>query len=914
MKLAKIAALSVSALVWTSTAGGEPSGSSNCSIQCMRATAERPLRPGDPEPSYVVDARKRISTNIENDSAKASMDFILKRFEAEQKYEDKLARANKIIYRTVQFGLAAVSDVAPAIPTAMLGVALDNHYDILQERTAANEDEIAERVVLGGLQKLRELDREKFDNLRNPNQQAIIDALTDPRILGTRNAATDRAIKSVSIQIVADWVKDMDAQQTVNLQSAVTRLEDFDREIAQKVARQQEQLKELRDGQAHLNKAVDLLTDAVGNNTYRLNQVEAVLWGKMDPRERADALKGGAFRSVVNGMSPEKKKEFFDHVNTYAKLHDVTSTIGTVAGIANDIAALPGIGNSPEVRKVADIANKAMAIGQAALAIYTMNPVAILSSAASLSRMFGGGGQDATSAQLAAIQKSINALRSEVRQYHIETMESLARISQQMDAGFRRTWENQSLTLAQVEFNTSLIVSLIASDFSQCSDFISRWNSDDAGDSFDERAAYVNGFPYGDYSQCRQGLLRIFPVAGASIYKPSEVFSVFALVAGNADSVLIREGGSTSSGVPSVGDTPQEIGSIRKYVREVYEPTLRYTKFALGRAYPKCRMDYAGFVAAVADGGTVGRNRAALESVAADCGTTKEAKYAVYTGGNMEAVNGERLLPQLLSPTAVLRHGTTAANYAPYFEMIRNTGEPVVLRREQLIAGQGPGQAATVDALRRVNDVLSITIAQQNIMIGDMVLEEIARSFEWAAQQDPNTLRNAAADNTTCDLPPTSELNAYLNAVCVVEKNPILAANFTTHWVRSRLVKPDYAVSLYPGALQGFSLEYMKPLFTKPLPIRYQAESFGAPQLGGRWVLFYNGPGGEKLLPMPDWSFTASSRLADTGPSYLKLLALRAAINDLLAEYRVSNSLNAEQLSQVRDTYLVIGGALGASE
>lgn len=811
---------------------------------------------------------------------------------------DRLAEITDVAEGEAIAGSLLLGVVAIKHPyIAVLGFAATQALQYAADKKAEALDAASTRLLEQALLELQSSDAAAFASLQSASPQErhrIIfgengaGGLLGGTTVGAIASVNTRArLVTLPAQILNERIAAVSAgsvqvaEEVAGLTQAVGQLND--RHIAFE-AETKKQISDLQVEQARLDRTVGGLTATVGSNTRRIDTLERLYFERLSPTQKLKIIEKGGLPGVQ--LSTEEvesltRAAYVEETQTYAQI------VNRAAGDIAQISTAFGLGLGEEMGVAQTVAGAVLS----GASLFSGEPMTMLSGAAGLAGLFGGGrggGGDAATAQ------QINALRNEMRAYHRETMRALGALSAQVDQGFQTVIERQDNTFDQLVFVTRAEEEQLTANLRQCETAAAIWirEADETHDERAERFEQVSGVTL---PSCRIGVENIFRFTSSGGAKISAAFLAHAARPG------------VTMPAPEDQPTADEITAFARWKADVFSPTYSYTMRRVGReltATPRCANDQVIFTALTSSSSWAGEHRALLRDVAARCAAGEDVLFQAYPiGPNPGPINVPYVLGNPLDADSIAWFSERALAATRMYEFTAPGTDVRVLRRAQLLSSGNLSTGLAERHTRNIADVLSMGIAQSSMMGGDLVLELLAGDIE-AALADPakaNLTAIPAARWASCDADPGVPAGDYFNALCILRHNPVLRYNFVRHWVRTRIKSSESGdFRRYAAGLAYDRPSLVLSAFRSPMPV---AECGPAQPAGSeRWCLSLPaaglaGAGGlpdQWLLPMPGWVETASERLAFLSPRRAELIALRKAARDQLTSYDLSRRLTAD--------------------
>lgn len=907
-----------------------PPSIAQCSVVCQRVLANEDLRQADGG-AYEA-ARSRMNEAAKSPDFGARLNSVVAKFSEERnRLANEIHRVedNK---RAAEIVFAAADDltVLKWLPSSTLSATVGHGLDGMIRKLEDKKSGLAGELLGPVIEEIRRDNAQRLSALDGLSPDAKHKAMFGEGglALGTdvfsRLDAEGRAdVANLKVDILEAKLKSV-SDGVVHTQEQVDALvEDYNRfkaGVTQFATATQAKIKGLTDGQVALTRAYETLGQHVQQNAYRLDALEGVMWSNLTPGEQVKALQGGAFASVLRGMTPAERAEFQDDLQRAATLNTISNAADATVAVANDFLAIGrqlGVDIEEPVKRV----NQAATLVKASIQIYSGEPLSVIAGLGGLARAFGGGGgPDANIQALAALRRDITLMRKEMYKYHVREMEALEAISRQIDERFSQLAALQIGALDQIGFNTLQLSEILAQDLNTCAEVRRIWQ-EGRSTPHDTFADYVNRNHRYRFGSCRQGIDHRFGQASA----PNRLWfsTLFSLQSLGGD------------GNP---DLASSVLAARRYRSETLMPTVDYVfrEHRLQGVLGKCSHEHVTLVGLLATPKRDGTLRRAAEVERAGCAADRpEWKAAPTPIRELERLSLRRILSDPLNVTTIAEYGRIVHDIAPVWEVLDDPGglDPKVMPVVEIRAGgaaAAKARAAFASAhLRQVLDLVNLAIAQVNLMGGDLVIDVIARDVE-AGLDDPSKRDLSSVDAGhwgTCNASGSASAR-YFNAICILHRNEVLRLNFVRHWVRTRLHVPNetprrrYAIgmSLDERTLLAASFRRIMPVercgqtwclrlpgASIQDPLRSPPGSSDAP--ADRYDLK-----GDMLLPMPQWFDVATDRQAVSTPQIDTLLALRRDISARINELAPTGTLRRDQAQFVYDALVVAEGERAAQD
>lgn len=865
----------------------------------MRAMTPDELKGPKDDGLFAVErlARQRLALEVAKSATGGQLGEVMQIYRREQTAITQDRRDLEFGQRFFELGFAVAGDLPlpKMLPVGTLGTLTQWEMEDALKRIDAQKDHLNGKVLAGAFQQFRDAHADDFAKLAAMSPAEREAALDPNSPIGGLFAASpmfdglDTAGKAELANargtVLFDAFKAASeglAQTNDELAAQKTEFQRFQKEVAAFKATTASRLDALSEGQKALTEAVGLLVPVVQKSIFRLDAVEGILWSKMTAKEKVAALKSGAFGSVVATM-PDKET-YLAKLRKAEIMETASDTIAVTKAMAADFAAI-GKAVGVDLEAPAQSVIQAADVAQSLLLIASGEPISVISGLGSLSRMFGGSRPDPNAEALAAIQREMSTMRREMFEQHKAVMETLGRMSDQIDRNFRYTTAQNNLVFSQVSLNTAQLDELLTDNLRDCKDLATDWRPQAVGETYEARAQRINATALSELANCRSGIKHRFPKAGGGKLPLSNVF-------------LLQP--------PDKQPTQAQLTALNEFKTKVYTPTIAYTLNRMAKEVPKhCQADQLIYLSLLPAGVRPGHARSRLSALAASC--TANVKYEAYAGGASPTdVDVAPLLLQPVSATGLLELGPDLLTAAELYEFQTTSGLNPRMRTPAQVKKAALQVDAPVELLRRILGPVNLAVAQQNALAGDLILDALIADVETGLEKPEN--RNATAFSgepgasvcavrATVDATPEKAASiAYGNAICVLAANPIVLRNFATHWVRSRLARPNSVFVSYAVGLIQSRPELLTYAFNQPMPLLRPADT---------WV--FELPGARDLRPtLPSWEEVAANRqaqplgdTADPQPNfYPRLVGLREALETRIAEYETSRHLTADQ----RDT------------
>lgn len=516
-------------------------------------------------------------------------------------------------------------------------------------------------------------------------------------------------------------------------------------------------------------------------------------------------------------------------------VEDIASAGQKFSAALNGISQLPGL--SPKAVTKINKANRLVSVGiSCATAYLTGDPMSYMSAIGGIAGMLGGGGGPSAEVQmLQQVLQRLDEIEKKIDQYHKEEMLALDQINanlfQVQDALLREMQETQLLVLD----NSRAIGELLADDIKACDTLLRRYGLAVKGLARIDQNAFSAFFEsdlptYGSYfQQCRDGIGRRLLPSVSSIFTP-----LFP----------------TNVGDNVVGDNKK----ARLFVQTTLEPTLRfYDRYGL--ANETVRRNLMGHVTSLAElPELLARVPPPSRSL-----PPADARLAIQEGGY-------RMLDarEVINTSAAAR---TVLEMVPSFYQTATGLRPITRQVVEACAGRAradcpilPGTEAG-HQLADFEQLLALLLLQENLVSGlpaaiqvsdalDGDLTEALPIFGFAEKaikqrQDKftyPTMESAHVKDGDLKKPHCHTGQLTLDAVCVMQANPLLAQNAITYLVSRRIGTQPDRQRAYAAALEWEGPEPLQALLGPDVLLHNAALDFP------------DSPEGIELRRKPHWA------------------------------------------------------------
>lgn len=643
-----------------------------------------------------------------------------------------------------------------------------------------------------------------------------------------------------------------------------------------------------------LEAAYDTIIASDKSDAFRLKRVEEIMFGNLSPGEKFEALQRGEFKVILSGMNEDKRKAFEEGIEKSRNIEtwkgQANDFIGGASGILN-IARNAGI----DVGGAQETVDKAQSIFTGVLSIYAGGPIGIIGGISAISNVFGGGGSNQNAAVLDAIRK----LSEQVKEYHEAEMEKLAQIDVKIERGFARSEFLQTETLILLQQVSMDIKEILGQGISSCNK-LKTSQSQLPLSQVSSAIFYMN-----DFNVCRIALRELFDVgAGGDSYKLSGLFKENSITVG------------------PITSTPFYLARA-----EVISPMLDYSRNLLKRRYPGCGSDVIDSILArelATDPRHEGEARRQLPSTQDGCPEVEPLR--VEPSGNRRFSLSEINDPIDFEEVSKIL-GYAAAIY-PLYERMENPGsDPLILKDfvdQTSLSGIGLDDAGrsrieyTRGELALAYASGLISIMQINLLAGDLLMEQLETDLLAGLQADPATMTlGGKIKDVWVDCAGNDTVQQrYFAAICALERNDILKANFGRYMIRRHLAAGkrtaiaryqiahgrykngqaaigeilatlDAALPIKDGGATPRNAAFVFPLFKQA-----KFENPGTVAAGNYKGMF--SLTGDLVVPLPDWHEVATDRQVLGVPGGIAVVQATQRISEMIESYDMSLAVQPE--------------------
>jgi hypothetical protein len=878
----------------------------HCSLTCRRQFAQEELLTNPQAFSAAQHELSRVSTE---DAYQGRFRSAVDRYEAEEK---KLAgqmsalKEERVVKETA-FALKDDLPMSDVLPTSFISTVELQEIDNAITKIEARGQSLATDIFGAAANEMVSINAQIVQIARERpwNEAHAIIFGSD----GTGGLFGDTAVGSkldpAARAEIANLKSDVLRDQLIGVSGRVARNEqelralakdymEFKANVTKFAVESKAQIAALQEGQRSLTAAYNQMAGWVGENSYRIDALEGVMWGTLTANQRVEALKGGAFASVLRGRSAQEVAEFKANLKRAAVLEDISNTAGAVGTVANSFASIGraiGIDLSEPVARI----NQGVVLAQSIVGIASGNPIGIISGLGGIASVFGpAGGPDATSAALKALRQEIQQLRQEMYQYHVREMEAIEALSGKLDQRFAQLASLQSSTLAQIGFNTLQLDELLKARLNACINLRSHW-AVEPRETLDARAERINMSVLYLFPNCREGIQERFyqtnPNGTAVI---STIFSLRSL-----------SGGS--------GELATQVLGVHRYQNETLRPSVTYLfrehgfQTDLAACSPTNLVFTALLWAPRRHGDLVNR----ASQVQADCRAGQDARYRTVDGTIYDI---QEVLKTPISVSNVLFYGRGLYDAMALYEFMDSPGgiSPHVMSTAEMTAVPRTGMRAQIAArhLEKVLELVNLSIAQLNVLGGDLVLETLAKDIEAALDDPAKRVLSGIPAARWSDCSAAGHPGArYFNALCFLKRNGVARFNFVRYWTRTRMDNP----ATTPQRRYSIGMTEADPFvitesFNRSMPLARCADTWcyklpGAnivdpdpsPAEGTGTLATEFDLNGDFLLPLPAWEEVATDRQAVASKQMDDLLVLRRDLIDRISDFKGSSKLTPDE-------------------
>ena len=643
-----------------------------------------------------------------------------------------------------------------------------------------------------------------------------------------------------------------------------------------------------------LQAAYGILTSNSDENAFRMDRLESIMTSSMSPSEQFEALQSGLFKPTLAKMSEEDRQAFAEGIEKAANIQTwkghADNFVGGAAGILN-IASNAGI----DVGDAQDHVNKAQSIFSGALSIYAGGPMGVIGGLSSISNVFGGGDGGG---QSAAVLTQLRALSMQMEKYHKEQMAKLKDIEIKVEDGFRRSEFLQVETLDLLQGISQDIKEALVQGISFCSKI--------SGSPSHQPISNVSPalFQRDNFNHCREALSNIFGVQEGNSYGLSGAFK-------RSSTSIEADQASTSSFLAK---------------REILTPMRTYSQDMVRRRYPDCsqadRDDLLMRVLTV-DPKQEGAVRAALPGVS-DCSSFPPLKIS----SEGELSFSLKAIGEPIAFEVVARVLGYAGDILPVYERFvvpGNNDSPMLELSDQTRLSESGLDTLGRDRIIYTRDEVAnayatglIALAQINLVAGDLIMEQLETDLMAGLKADPKTMKiddDSFAQLWMDCVGDDSVANRYFAALCVLERNSILKANFGRYLTRKHMEagiktaigRYQVAHSNYRSGVGGlsdiagtFNQEVgLKDAGTTPKNAAFAFQIFGRkpyihPGAEAGAYLGKFGLYGDVLVPLPEWFEVASDRVFLGAPGAVQVVQQTRRLSEMVNSYDMTLNTSPE--------------------
>lgn len=678
-------------------------------------------------------------------------------------------------------GLGAAG-AAGALLTNDIGTALvQSHHDaVTKDLMILANDEMKGALLVKGSDGVNRV------NVAALDQKGSLSFLLDPNFYTKIDSDHRQALQFVRENLSIEVLKEVARHVTITqLEMTTTRATVI--ATYQAVNADQDYLRQLLRAQDAHASAVAVLQATSDQAVQELKLIDAVSQQQLSPRQKLALEQQG-----ILTLSLAEKAAYENDVMA----QDVSTAGQHFSDLLSGVAKLPGL--SPSAAKSINKANQLVNAGVAcAVAYFSGDPMQYMSAFGAVAGVLGGDSGPSPEVQLLQqVLERLDQIEKKIDQYHKEEMRALDQINANLIQVQERILKELRETQLMVLDNSRAIGELLSSDIKACETLLGRYGKVVTGlDPINQRV-FANFFEsdpdtYADYiRRCRAGVAnRLLPTI-SSIFTPL---------------------------YPS--DSPQNVvgafSEARRFVQMTLEPTLEYySQYKL--ASNQILRNLMAYVPNLGQlDGILGRSPPDASAVLPPL----EARLAIQPGGY-----------RLLDSREVI---TTAATARTVLEMVPSLYaasdgfHPVTRAIVKKCAGLSRSRCPVLPGVEAANQLrdfellLRVLLLQENLIAGLPAVKNVADVLDskvTAALTAITTDETGAASGqelftyssidiahvTDGDLekPRCSTGSMTLDAICVLQANPFLAANAITQFVSGRLGSSPARLRAYAAALE----------------------------------------------------------------------------------------------------------------
>lgn len=825
--------------------------------------------------------------------------------------------------RDIEMSTAMVSDLVPVAPVNMVEV---QSLWIVEQKMEANEKKLSDSrqaLANGALGNLLRQNDEARDLVRSGDSQHAFNilfgqdspqaVLSSPELTEGLDDAARNEVDAALTRITADNLTEVAAglegarKDIAGLREAFADGKRKQEEFSTAVVKEFEAIGESLDG---LREAYDKLLEDSKGNSWRLENIERIMFDDLSPRQQYDKLKSGQFSSILASMDPEAiaRLEKAKDVQTWSE--DAAEWQSGLKGIVT-IAENIGI----DLGETSSFIDDASTLVMGALSIYSGTPMGVIGGLSAISGVFGGGGGQPSDAR---VLTAIKALERKIEAWHLKEMEAIERVAERIEEGFARTTALQQETLFLIDHVSQSIADLASADVASCGQAMR-----DTTTSVPDRKIslpllerqYFAQHKAQHFKSCYGGLLNLF--SGRLLHNSFYLHLAF---------VDARSSVDTASGEP-----PTMI--MREHI---LKPMIAYSRNMLSRRFPKCsasQIDAVLMDVLVADPRRDGAVRAKLDAIenCADVPPLRAEGLVVAVDAHLDVPFNQRAIANALK---------VALETYPFMERIANIGggENLVLLDLYPEPTQNDRDAMknrlniAIDRFRQAKQTGNLAIGQANLIIGDLVFEQLEEDlFAQAFNPEQLNFEEDYKNKWRNCTPGTDPKSRYWAAVCLLSTNSLMANNFARYLVRKHFVdgeltaRTGYAFTLAKVRDREVGVSLLDPMFDRKMPVVMRSddgmgpairfpvgehrfvnpssvlETIRSPDSPNRRFATAFDLRGDILLDLPDWGEAASTRQMAGSVETVRIAVALDRIEALIRNYEISIALPPEIRSMAQE-------------
>lgn len=612
--------------------------------------------------------------------------------------------------------------------------------------------------------------------------------------------------------------------------------------------RTQEQLNGIAQAQEELRTSLNTLNDRVGRTEKGVEFIQQFMFAKMNPDEQISALRSGLFPDMPEGQRKDLEekialiqkrenlnKQVVGYLNGAQEVVNIANSLGVNSAVVNKLQAGVSIGNS------AFKAFEAFSSGN------------LLGGISAVASIFGIGGRDIAGERHQEVMQALGGLydqfgvvnekldnllkgQAQIQKNQVMIYNAIITLSKQVESYHLEEMMKLERIERGVFYNRALINAEIAEKYGSCFQIRSSEPQFDIASgiypTYDEFVA-MYGNKRDQFDNCFPRLVTTRINAG-----------LFPL----------------NFRLETYEDKETDVGA---YIRSVYNPSLDIL-LSDSRSKQKLISQH-------------------LSCLLAPMQTVADLDYKVTSVKDVWQprfkLPFDVLMNHLLAPAAVRLHGDNVVRLHFLHQLFEPHPPKKPYTRDQLLRLEVDRRTG-YDALSESLNLVDISIAQQNLLSGDILLPKLYEIFKKATEtsSEPNK--------------PDPDKKLYDRAENLLKANPVLARNFILYSLRREVLEKSNFLT-YHLAL-GFKKDAKALQSTTVLPWQFQwrdevKEGDNVKEEAGWYVKI-----GDNQHRLPTSEELAEGQLTHQ-PDVEALIALRERIAEEMASYEVLTSASPQQ-------------------